>query len=453
MKSIVLFFLITPLAYASGPQNIDQLLQRIQSDRVENRQWMVERREQFLSHKNEMKSKLEAAKRELRSLEQESHRLSGLYEENEKKIVDLESELSIAVGTLGEMGGVVNQVSGDMLAQVQNSLISAQIQGRSEFLSTLSGSRSLPSIEQLERLWFELQRKINETQKVVSFTGEVVRPNGERSIQDITRIGPFALVSNGRYLIFENETNQIVELTRQPPSHYLSTVRSLERAKEGDMVKFALDPSRGALLSMMVDAPNLLERIRQGGMVGAILIALLMIGIGISIERLITLRKEEKKIKSQLHKSLDEFSILDENDADNPVAQLGHAFYRYKDESTDKIEMKMNEIIIKYLPKVERGINSIKIFAAIGPLLGLLGTVTGMIATFQAITLFGTGDPQLMAGGISMALITTVMGLVCAIPLLLLHTFVSSRSKSLVQLLEEQSAGLIATKTEQEVSA
>ncbi|MEC8351463.1 MAG: MotA/TolQ/ExbB proton channel family protein, partial [Pseudomonadota bacterium] len=100
------------------------------------------------------------------------------------------------------------------------------------------------------------------------------------------------------------------------------------------------------------------------------------------------------------------------------------------------------------MPKITRNLTLIKIISVVAPLLGLLGTVTGMINTFQAITLFGTGDPKLMAGGISQALVTTVLGLVVAIPTVFLYTLLNTRSKNMLLILQEQSAGIIAERSE-----
>lgn len=440
MKSLVFIFLFlstTFQASASSPvQNINELLERVRTDRQGERSFLRAREQEFVQKLNEREAMLRRAKQELARVEARARELQGVYEKNETEIGELQSELRVAVGTLGELFGVVNQISGDLSAQVRNSIVSAQIPGREDFLARMSRMDELPTISELEQLWFELQREMTETQRVVTFDSEVVLTNGEKRSQPVTRVGAFNLLSNGRYLVYESETNQILQLDRQPPGHLLSTARRLERGGENDLIKFGLDPSRGTLLAILVDSPGLRERINQGGVVGYILIVLLLIGLGISIERMVVLTKEEKRLRAQL----DSETI----DTNNPIGQLKDIFKKYSSQSTETLESKMNEAIIKYLPRVERGIGTIKIFAAVGPLLGLLGTVTGMIGTFQAITLFGTGDPQLMAGGISMALITTVMGLIVAIPLLLLHTVVSTRSKRIVQLLEEESAGLIA---------
>lgn len=110
--------------------------------------------------------------------------------------------------------------------------------------------------------------------------------------------------------------------------------------------------------------------------------------------------------------------------------------------------MKLDEAILRETPRIDSGVNIIKILAAIAPLLGLLGTVVGMIGTFQSITLFGTGDPKIMAGDISMALVTTALGLIAALPLILVHAIVASRAKSIVHVLDEQAAGIVAAHAE-----
>lgn len=439
---IPLLFAVTTLGVQAQnkPQNLDQLLQKVQSDRKSEKAWLAKREQEFLGDKNQRANLLNKAKAELAAVEAITKRLQATYEANEKKLSKLEGELNIAVGTLGELFGVVKQVSGDFRAQVQNSIVSAQIKEREPFLAKLSEAKELPSISDLERLWFELQREMTESQKVVTFKASVVEPSGEKHDAEVTRVGAFNLTSEGEFVTYQFETDQIIKLSRQPPGHYLSTIKDLQSAAAGEMVQFSIDPSRGTLLSILVTSPSLQERVSQGGIVGYVIILLTLLGIGIVIERYIALKKQEKILKAQLESS--------EIDTHNPIGQLMAAFNKYKNTDVETLQSKMDEIIIKYLPTVERGIGSVKIFASIGPLLGLLGTVTGMIGTFQSITLFGTGDPKLMAGGISMALITTVQGLTCAIPLILLHTFISGKSKGIVQLLEEQSAGLIASKTE-----
>jgi biopolymer transport protein ExbB len=112
--------------------------------------------------------------------------------------------------------------------------------------------------------------------------------------------------------------------------------------------------------------------------------------------------------------------------------------------------LKLGEAIMKETPKLNAMLPFLKIIAVVAPLLGLLGTVTGMIITFQAITLYGAGDPKLMAGGISTALVTTVLGLCVAIPMVFLHTLVASRARRLTQILQEEATGMLSERAEQQ---
>jgi biopolymer transport protein ExbB len=280
---------------------------------------------------------------------------------------------------------------------------------------------------------------MTESGKVVRFKSQVVLPSGEKSEQQVMRIGSFNLISGGKYLSYQSSTNQLIELPRQPQGKFLSMISDLESAN-GSVEPFGLDPSRGSILSMLVQAPSLSERVQQGGLVGYVVLTLLFLGICLVIERMITLSNEGAKIKKQL--------ASDVPNEDNTLGRLMKVYNENKDSDIETLELKMDEAIVKSLPKFEKWITTIKVMFSVAPLLGLLGTVTGMISTFQSITLFGTGDPKLMAGGISTALVTTVLGLVCSIPLLLLHNLVSSKSKGLIQIIEEQSVGFLALKAE-----
>ena len=134
----------------------------------------------------------------------------------------------------------------------------------------------------------------------------------------------------------------------------------------------------------------------------------------------------------------------------NALGRILTVYKENKDADVENLELKLDEAILREMPKVEGGITIIKILSAIAPLLGLLGTVIGMINTFQQITLFGTGDPKLMAGSISMALVTTAQGIIAALPLILLHSIVAARGKKIVHVLDEQTAGIIAAHAETE---
>ena len=440
-----LFFLVfTPLflvSFFSQGGTLDDLLKKVQTEGALQSVELAKREAQFLAKKNKQQKLLNQAKAELSVLEKETAQLMLNFNKNEKELGRIEEELNITMGHLGEMFGVVRQVAGDFKGQLENSLVSAQLPGRKDFLGKLAESQSLPNIPQLEKLWFELQNEMTQTGKTLRFKAHVVQTNGDKKEQRVTRVGAFNLVSEGQYLNYQPTTGQIMELSRQPSSRFTGHIDDLEEAK-GGYEAFAIDPSRGSLLSTLVRAPRLMERIHQGGLVGAIIILVFLLGLGLVAERIKTLKTEGDKIKAQMKNQ----TPCD----DNALGLIMLAYKAHQKADLETLELKMEEAILKSTPSLEKRIGTLKILAAMAPLLGLLGTVTGMIATFQSITLFGTGDPRLMAGGISQALVTTVLGLICAITLLLLHTLVANQSKALVQILEEEAVGMMATRGETE---
>ena len=432
------FFSSFPIAKAD---TLDDLLKKVWEEREYESKEFQKRERAFKKERDKRKTLLTQAEKELKKEEAITRRLLAEFNKNEKDLGILEEELRIATGVLGELFGVVKQVAGDFRGHSISSLISAEIPGRHKFASAIASRKKLPTTEELRRLWFEIQQEMTEQGKVSRFNTEVIALDGSKSQRTVTRIGPFNLVSQGRYLNYQagGDSSQIVELVRQPERRWTSHIKKLEKAKKSTYPIFAVDPSRGGLISLLIKKPSVFERLKQAGYVGLIIILVLLAGLSIAGERIWVIIKEGQKIKEQLKDT-------QQAKGDNPLGQILSVYEENKGLDMESLEMKLNEVAIKYLPKVEKRVGVIKLLAVVAPLLGLLGTVTGMILTFQSITLFGTGDPKLMAGGISQALMTTVLGLCSAIPLLLIHNFVASQSQKLVQILEEQTAGLLAKK-------
>jgi biopolymer transport protein ExbB len=336
---------------------------------------------------------------------------------------------------------VVRQVADDLNGTLHTSLTRAEKPNRAADLEKLSQAKELPNIKELQALWLTLQEEMTLTGQISQFNAQVVQNDGSEVEQLVTRIGAFNAITEQGYLRFDEETGRLISMARQPEqagliSDYLET-------DGGEFKAMGLDPTRGALLGLVLSNPDLLGRIKQGALVGYIIIGLAIIGLLLAAWRLTSLFATRKKVEDQI-------KHLDKPNTNNPLGRVlaTAAAFDNRDQELETLELKIDEAILKEVPQLEKAQSMIKLFAAIAPLLGLLGTVTGMIATFQAITNFGTGDPKLMAGGISQALITTVLGLVAAIPLLLSHNLVSGQSKRLVQILDEQAAGLIATAME-----
>ncbi|MBW3164162.1 MotA/TolQ/ExbB proton channel family protein [Ferrimonas balearica] len=436
-----LSFSAAPMAAEQTPaQTLDQLLNQIQQSRQSEGRINKQREAAFVSERADKQQLLRDAKAALAAEKQRGEDLANRFTNNDQEIDRLSRDLATATGDLGEMFGVVRQVSGDMSGQLNASLISAQYPGRDDFMAELAAAKELPTIKELEELWIALQTEMTQSGKVVKFNAEVIDPNGNVSEQPVTRVGNFTLLADKEYLTYNTETGTIQRLAKQPEGFKVRTVGQYAAASAGQTPLF-VDPSRGALLAVYTQKATLEEQFHQGGTVGYIIAALLGVGVLISLWKILTLTMESAKIRAQV-KNVDK-------PGNNALGRILKTYQANKDVDVETLELKIDEAILKETPRIESGVNMIKVMAAISPMLGLLGTVTGMIETFQNITLFGTGDPKIMAGGISMALVTTVLGLVAALPLLLMHALVAGRAKSVVEVIEEQSAGIIATHAEQ----
>ncbi len=436
---------ITTFAQAQPQQatSLDELLSQLQQGKIAQSKQNQQREAQFLAKRNEQEAMLKQVNTERNQQVNLSTNLELQYQDNEVKLANQADALNKRMGELKELFGVLQQVAGDTKSKFQNSVISAQIPGREVFLDELAqsmGSTSkLASIEDIETLWFELQREMTESAKVTRFERQVVKADGESVNSEVVRVGSFNLVSNGKYLEYISATGSVAELQRQPSSRYLSSATVLSNSEHGQ-VAFALDPTGGSILSLLVQAPNNQERIEQGGEVGYIILAIGAIGLLIALERFASLFLVGRKVNRQLKS--------EQATDDNPLGRVMLVKEQNPSADVDTLELKLSESILRELPKLSSKLTMIKIISVVAPLIGLLGTVIGMINTFQAITLFGTGDPKLMAGGISQALVTTVLGLVVAIPMVFLFTMLNTRSRNIISILQQQSAGIIAERSE-----
>ena len=419
--------------------DLDQLLQAVKQSQGKEGKINREREARFLADNNQQKQLLATAKADLAKQESLSSQLKAKLEANEEELSNLETELNDRSGVLGELFGVARQAAGDLKAELDNSIISAEFPGRTKQLNSIANSKALPTIDELETLWVTLLQEMAQSGKVVNYDSTILSASGEPMDAKVFRIGTFTALANGKYLRYLPETGKLVELNRQPTGKYLGLVEDFEETTQGE-VEIAIDPTRGVILSMLIQVPDTFERIQQGGIIGYIILTLGALGFIYAIIRLISLTLTGQKITLQLSNP----EALD----DNPLGRIMAATEQGDNQTIENLELTLDEAVIKDIPSLEKGLSLIKLLAAVAPLLGLLGTVTGMIATFQSISLFGTGDPKLMASGISQALVTTMLGLCVAIPLLFLHSLVASRSRTLVQILDEQSAGIISLRAE-----
>jgi biopolymer transport protein ExbB len=430
-------------------RSIQELLDRVRADSRDATAENQRRLQEFRQRRDEQSALLRQAQGTLAGLQAEAERGRVQFEANQTAIAQLDAELRAAQGEYGELFGAARQAAGEVAALIEGSLISSQFPRRHEPLVELASSRTLPDRRELDQIWQVQLSEMRAQGQVVTYNARVVGQNDGQPLP-ITRVGPFiAMVDRGgaQYVQWRVEpTNRAAgyrmeELSTQPPGRLVSAANALINAEPGDIVSGPVDPSRGGLLRVYLEVPSLTQRFEQGGLVAKIILGLLIFSAAFGIFRLFALLGINSAINAQKRRSTASSS--------NPLGRIMLAYEEVRDRPLTTIEMKIDEAILRETPKLDFGLNFLKLAAGVAPLLGLLGTVTGMIRTFTQITLFGTGDPKIMAGGISEALVTTVMGLIAAIPLLFIHSFAASFARGAQSTLEEQAAGIIARHAEE----
>ncbi|EJG1714835.1 MotA/TolQ/ExbB proton channel family protein [Vibrio parahaemolyticus] len=420
---------------AETPQTLSELLKNVKSESIVESKENKEREAVFKRDRDQQAVLLQQAREELAAQQALGDQLKATFDENDKQLTELTETLRVRSGTLGEMFGVVRQYAGEFKGLFAASQNAVQFPERDALLTKLAESKELPSTQELETFWHTILQQVVVSGDTSTTQATVVYGEGKEAVRDVTLVGEFNAIADGKYVIYVPQTGKFEELSRQPSKNITSQVSGFESAK-GTYEPLFLDPSRGVILSLLVQSPTVQERIDQGGIVGYVILAMGAVGVIIALLCFLRLQIIGGKMRKQAKSD----TVI----PGNPLGEVIQAYQDHKGDNLEDLEAKLDEIILRNAPSIERFISSIKLFASVAPLLGLLGTVMGMIGTFQAITLFGTGDPKLMAGGISEALVTTMLGLVVAIPLLFLYTIVHSKGRRLVQTLEEQSAGFIA---------
>ncbi len=433
--------------------SVGDLLNKVRSDSSKTAADNQAREQKFRQRRDQQSGLLGEAQRELRSLESKASSVQSSFDANQRTIDRLEGELKAAQGDFGEVFGLARSKAGEFKAILDNSLITAQYPTRGEVLGRVAESKALPSSDDLNAIWQTMLQEIKAQRQVATFNAPVANVN-DGAEQSVTRIGPFSIFTadNANFLQYSAPAGEgsvlLSKLPKQPGGAISSAANSVAGASAGSLVYAPIDPTRGELLKSFERVPTVTERVGNpftfktghGGVIGLIILWLAMLGGLFGVLNIIRLFLAKMAVNGQKRKA--------QASKSNALGRVMMAYESAKNKDADTVELKLDEAILRESPKFEFGLNLLKLLAGIAPLLGLLGTVTGMIKTFQAMMIYGTGDPQLMAGGISEALVTTMLGLIAAIPLLILHSFCSSLARSVQGTLEEQSAGIVARHVE-----
>lgn len=425
---------LVPAARAAPPQGLDQLLGQIRETVQADARINAERERRFLGNRDQQQAQAAQAEAELKSAEARAGAVRARYEAGNRELAALKQQLSAQTGDLSQVYAAVRETAAELRGIAAESYLSAQFPERLELLARLSAPDALPSARQLEQFWFVLAQEMTENGKVARFDAELIGPDGAPHKTQVTRAGVFAAVADGDYLIMQD--GHLTVPARRTAKAGLA--RAFEQAGGGGWTRLALDPTRGNLLRLEAQRPRLIERIQQGGLVGYTIIVVGLVGLTLAVFQLWYLATVGARMTRQLRD-------IAAPRADNP---LGRVLSCLRDDGVthdpEVLETRLSEAVLRETPSLERFQPFLRMVVAAGPLLGLVGTVTGMIVTFQVITEVGAGDPKVMAGGISQAMVSTVLGLLIAIPILFINSVLQARSRVLVQILDEQSAGLLA---------
>ncbi|MFM2482583.1 MotA/TolQ/ExbB proton channel family protein [Celerinatantimonas sp. YJH-8] len=429
-KFIVSLLMATSFQVLSAPVSIQNNATSIrQHDQALN----ARRQATFLADQRHQHQLLEQSENRLQTAEKHQQQLKATFAKNEKTLTTLSETLRQRSGELGQVFDVLRGEGQKFQQAIDLSLVSAQTPLPASAFQWVH-QEQIPSAADLRSLATILHQQLQGAGAITHFKRDVITPHGQSSHQQVIRIGEFELFNQqGDFLNWQSDNQSLQVMGQQPGSatHYL----------QDKTHSVLIDPTRGQLLKLAGQLPSIWQRVQQGGVIGYVIIALGCLGLLIALYRLHDLIFTEQKVNRQL-----KTETLREN---NP---LGRVLSRIPSgqHQLDELELLVDEAVSQELPRLERSHTLVKLFAGVTPLLGLLGTVTGMIATFQSITLFGTGDPKMMASGISQALMTTVLGLIAAIPLLFAHNLLTTRARRISQILQQQTLALLADRLKQE---
>jgi biopolymer transport protein ExbB len=391
---------------------------------------------------------------ERNAAEARSNDLNMQIADNKALIIELQERLDVAEGNLGELFGVTRQIAGDTAGELGESLVNTQIvtpegqEDRLEFMQRIAAATALPSMTDLERMWIEIMEEMKAQTQTVRYTAPVLQPDGTSVETEVVRIGSFGAIGNGEYIAYLSSEGQLASLSRQPSEpQIIAQGRALQNSTQTTgYLPAIVDPARGALLGLYVERPSPWERITEGEVIVYVILGVGIIGVLVSLFQYIYLFVAKIAVNSQL-------KHLNTPVKNNALGRMllavkGGENRDFHDDLPEVVELRISEAVLREIPKLERFQAFLRLAVAAGPLLGLIGTVIGMILTFESITASGSSDPKLMAQGIGQAMIATVMGLGVAIPLLFLNAGLVSLSRSVVHVLEEESTHLMAVRLE-----
>jgi biopolymer transport protein ExbB len=440
LKPLAALLCITSISFSafSASDSTAQLVNKAKSENRTQASHNVVREADFKKTEQELKAIKAQLEAKRTSVQNATDVLTKTFSDNENKLARLEEKLRLETGSLGELFGVVRQNAKELGAELSSTVNSVDRAEHTATVEQIIDAKSLPSMPQLSGLWMSMVEQIQASSELSKSQIAVINGEGTTQNVDAYRLGSIGLVTDQGYVSWNTQREDAIAYLKQPQNG--PTLASLSSLANGEVSNVVVDPSRGFMLEQLALTPSLTDRLQAGGVVGKVILGLLAIGLIIALVRGVSLAIARQKIRAQLKNP--------EQAGDNPLGRVLAMYNKEQNQTVEALELRLLEAVVDEQTHLEKGLSMLKLLAALAPMLGLLGTVTGMIETFQVITQFGNGDPKVMAGGISMALVTTVLGLVAAMPLLLAHNILSTQAENIRNILEKQGIGLVAEQAE-----
>lgn len=452
MKTIIVFLLVcltgtwTPVSAGdmreAAVKAANELKESLRRKELSS-QTIKKEKHQIVKEVQAAKTKLEQLKK---SIAANQERITFLTGEN----IKLEEEYASQESDINELSGAVRVTAGDLKVMLTTSMYTARNPERLEKLVPLLDTKRFPGIDDMQNIASLYFKEARLTAGIDIQEMDFISSTGENVSGKVLTLGGFtAAYELDKQTGFLNYSNDTLKLYALPADPSFNIRKALTKYMNGNADSVYIDISRGEALRQITNKQSLQEQIKQGGVIVWPILGLALIAVLIGFERGFFLRRVHANTDVVMGKVNNLAAKGDWEQCNKivgtkkiPVYNVMRSGLDARFENRETLESILQESILKELPKLERFLPMLNIMGAISPLLGLLGTVTGMISTFHVITLYGTGDPRMMSGGISTALITTMVGLGVAIPIMLLYTFLTRQVEHVIGDMEEKAVAL-----------
>lgn len=456
-RPLILLMTILVFGLSAGPaagQDIRSAARKARADREKTEAEALATEEAIFADRQALTARVDSLAARQGALQSDLDASLDRQEELRSQLSRLEAAWAEQELDFRETTGNIRLAARDAESLLEASLLSAGQPERVDGISALLAKGYFPDLEDIGLLTTALLDEIERSGQVTVAEREFVGRDGERVTGHVYQLGKFtslyAVEGEEGFLVHAPESQELYALSRLPDR---GTRRQLGKYLSGDSDIAPIDLSGGAALRQLTVRTGITEQLREGGPLVWPILLLGLIALIIVVGKFVSLNR----VHANTDKLMGEVNVLaakedwagcdrlvaDTGKGGKPVVRVIRAGLAARGKSRDVLESVLQEAILHELPSLQRGLAVLAVMGAVAPLLGLLGTVTGMIETFRVITVFGTGDPKLMSGGISEALVTTELGLAVAIPIMLLHTLLSRRADHILGDMEKQAVGMI----------